>query len=83
VSELGVVFIAFAVLSSISSALIKAPGTMRDSTAAYDDLFSAAGNANSYDVANATFGDCVKLCITFEVLFTFSAWRLKNSAGLS
>jgi hypothetical protein len=49
----------------------------------YDDLLFAASNANSYYVTNATFDDCVKVCITFEVLLIFSSLRLKNSAGLT
>jgi hypothetical protein len=84
VSELGIVFIAFADhLCSILSAVIQAPGTMRDSLAVCDDLFFAVSNANPYDITNATFDECVKLCITFEILLTFSALSLKNSAGLS
>ena len=45
---------------------------MKDSTAVYRDLFLAAINANSYDVSNATFDDCVKLCITFTCIFCFA-----------
>jgi hypothetical protein len=56
---------------------------MRDSTAVYDYLLFSGSIANSYDVTNATFDDYVKLCITFEGVLTFSALRLKNSAGLS
>jgi hypothetical protein len=56
---------------------------MRDSTAVYDDSFFADNNSISYNASNTIFEDCVKFFITFEVLLTFSALRLKNSAGLS
>jgi hypothetical protein len=49
-------------LSNILSDLIEAPRTIRESIAVKGDLFFAASNANSYDVSNATFDDCVKLC---------------------
>jgi len=61
---------------------MKAPGSIRDSTALQGDLFLSASNSNSYDVSNATFDDRVKLYIMLEVL-SFSALRLKNSTDLS